>query len=345
MSNKNIVDILEKLVKQIQFDMDHAPNKKEEIKNTYRLKSIKTAIGIINKFPEKITSGDQLKDIKGIGSGIIARINEILNKGKLKEITLDIDSDKQLESISDLEQVFGIGRKKAIDIIRNYNIKSVNELIKAYKKGKIDLNDSIIMGLKYFKSYKQSIPRSEIDLIDDYLRQTLKTIDIELFGIICGSYRRLAPKSNDIDFLIVHPDIKTKNDVIKNHDKKNYLQLVINKLIANGFIVDSLTSKYYETKYMGFCRLESKDNYYPVRRLDIRFMPYESYYTAILYFTGPGDFNRRMRQTAIDQGFMLNEYGLYVVDNQVKKKKIPINSEKDVFDALGLEYLEPENRL
>ena len=39
-------------------------------------------------------------------------------------------------------------------------------------------------------------------------------------------------------------------------------------------------------------------------------------------------------------GYTLNEYGLY----NSKNKLIKTNSEKDIFDALGLEYIEPEGR-
>ena len=42
---------------------------------------------------------------------------------------------------------------------------------------------------------------------------------------------------------------------------------------------------------MGMCKIG--DN--PVRRIDIRFVPYESK-AAILYFTGSGEFNRIMRK-------------------------------------------------
>ncbi|AYV78440.1 MAG: DNA polymerase family X protein [Edafosvirus sp.] len=343
--NKKIIDELNNLIKQIQFEIDHSGNKKDEIKNMFRLKSIKNATKIISKYPKEIKSGEQLKDVKGVGKGVISRINEILQQGKLEEVKLDEDSDKYLEAINDLENVFGVGRKTAFDFVKNYNINSVEELQKAYKEGKITLNDNIKMGLKYYNIYKQSIPREEVFKIDTFLHNVIIKIDPELFGIICGSYRRQQLTSNDIDFLIVHPSIQTKKDLIA---KKNYLKILVNILITNGFIIDSLTSGDIENKYMGFCQLKEGNKLYPVHRLDIRYLPYDSYYAALLYFTGPGDFNRRMRLIAIEQGFMLNEYGIYITENKGKnkiiKKKLKVNSEKEIFDILGMEYLEPENR-
>ena len=51
-----------------------------------------------------------------------------------------------------------------------------------------------------------------------------------------------------------------------------------------------------------------------------------------------------MRTVAVQLGYLLNEYGLYkLIDN--KKKKIKVESEKDIFDKLGLEWLPSEKRI
>ena len=41
---------------------------------------------IIESYPDEITSGSQLKNIKGIGKSTIARIDEILDSGTLAEL-------------------------------------------------------------------------------------------------------------------------------------------------------------------------------------------------------------------------------------------------------------------
>jgi hypothetical protein len=94
-------------------------------------------------------------------------------------------------------------------LVNKYKIKSVNQLKKEIKLGKIDVNDKIKLGLKYHNKYKQNIPREEIDNVNSYLHSKYSVIDKDLFGIICGSYRRKKMKSNDIDVLIIHPKIKT----------------------------------------------------------------------------------------------------------------------------------------
>ena len=92
---------------------------------------------------------------------------------------------------------------------------------------------------------------------------------------------------------------------------------------------------------MGFCKLKNN----PIRRIDIRFFPINSYYTALIHFTGSGELNREMRQKATQLGYKLSEYGLFkILDGESRYKKIKINSEKDVFDKLNIVYLDPVDR-
>ena len=69
-------------------------------------------------------------------------------------------------------------------------------------------------------------------------------------------------------------------------------------------------------------------------------MPMESYYSAILYFTGSKEHNIKMREKAKNMGHTLNEWGLI----KSNKSRFKITSEKDLFDILNIDYLEPEDR-
>jgi DNA polymerase beta len=331
--NDNIISQFKLLIKLIQFDIDNTTNKKEKQIHGFRLQNIKKALKTIEEYPSEIKNENDLKGIPGIGKGTLARINEILTTGKLAEIKEDIINDKYLKYVDELVEVYGIGRKTAVELFKKYNVKSISELKQLYEEKKIDLSENIIKGLKYYGKFKENIPRQEIDLIYDYLRKVMMDIDPRLLCVICGSYRRLRATSNDIDMIIVHPDFQNE----KSNIKINYLSVVVNKLHKNKFIVDSFTSYDTETKFMGLCQLSSK---YDLRRIDIRFIAYESYYYAILYFTGSKDFNKKMRQVAIDMGYKLNEYGLYDKNNKI----IKVNSEKEIFDLLNMEYIQPDQR-
>lgn len=338
MSSKNskIIEEFNKLVEQIKFDIDHAPSKSESMTNHFRLRQIINVINIIKKYPNEIKSGDQLKDIKGVGKGTVTRIDEILKNGFLSEIKIEKREQKYLKQIDELTQIFGIGRNTAYDLIVKDNIKSIAQLKKAFNDGIIELPHHIVLGLKYHNVYQQLIPRSEVTDIDNYLTNIIINIDKNLTHVICGSYRRGKDTSNDIDVLLVHNKINTNIQLQQN---KNYLKIVVDKLRDDGFILDDI-DKNYEVKYMGFCKLNKN----PVRRIDIMYTPYNSYYTALVHFTGSGEFNRKIRELAIELGYTLSQLGLYVEKDGKKVKRIPVVSEKDLFDKLGLEYIPPQQR-
>lgn len=331
--NEIFIQQFKLLQKQVQLDIDFSTNDKTKIINMYRLRSIAKVIKQLEKYDKEIKSSEQLKGIEGIGKRSLQRIDEILKTGKLSEIKIDKDTDKHLKFIAELEEVFGIGRKKAYELFKKHNITSIKELKEKHKKGEIQLPDNIIKGLKYVDKIKENIPRKDIDQLNEILVNTTMEISPKLFGITCGSYRRQKITSNDIDFIIVHSDLETKDDIAKH--SKNYLEIFISKLKQKKIIVDSLTGENVKTKYMGICRLNGV-----LRRIDIRYISNESYYSAILYFTGSKDTNTKMRQVALTMGYTLNEYGLYDENN----KMIPVNSEKEIFRLLGMEYLSPEKR-
>lgn len=334
--NDKIIDEFKRLVKSVSYDIDHDKNTNERTKNIFRLKQFSNALEILKKYDKVIKSGSDLKNIRGIGDGIIKRIDEILESGKLAEIKSTEQNLEEIESINQLKEVYGIGDKNAYELVTKYKIHSVDELKKAHVDGKVSLNNNVIVGLKYFDTYKQKIPRKDMIKFDKYLQKMARKTDPKLEVIICGSYRRQRDFSNDIDCMILHPD------VIKRKDQKSskYLLSFIETLRKDKFLLDSLTSDDVETKYMGFCKGTPKSI---VRRIDIRYMPYESYYSALLYFTGSGAFNQKMRQEFKKQGFKLNEYGLYKLDSE-KKIRIRLKSEKDVFDILGIPYKSPQER-
>ena len=291
--------------------------------------------------------------IPGIGKGTIARIAEILNTDHLEEINylqnfIDhnvITRNNTLKLIEELSTIIGIGEKIAIKIIKEHSIVSLSDFRSKIINNNIQVNDTIKLGLKYFDLYQQHIPRKEIDQIYDVIDNIISKLDAKYIFTICGSYRRKSLHSNDIDVLLIHTDILTITDLkgLLTEKKENtYLSNVITELRKYNVIIDDLTIT-NGTKYMGFCQLNSfyDQGQYPIRRIDIRMMSVQSFFPALLYFTGSYEFNRKMRHIAKKQGYKLNEYGLF----NLKTNKIEqLLDEKMAFDILGMEYLEPCER-
>jgi len=330
--NQIILNNFQELLKQI-IDQIETSTGKEQIINSYRYSNILNAINVIKKLPFEIKSSQDpnVKNIKGFGKGILARIDEILQTGKLKENKLNITKQEKIKDVLNLTQIHGIGYKLAYKLVMQYNVKDIDDLKKKYDEGKIKLPNNVIIGLNYLHKIENEIPRNVLDHVNLFLRDICTNLDINMGFQMCGSYRRMKSYSGDIDILIYNNNLITKDDVIKS----NLLTKFIDKLIKQKFIVDSLTSHDTNTLYMGICKYE---NLY--MRIDIRIISLESKYTAIMYFTGSKKFNQRMRSKAIKLGYKLNEYGLFNGN-----KKINIQSEDDIFNALNEEYINPEMRI
>ena len=79
------------------------------------------------------------------------------------------------------------------------------------------------------------------------------------------------------------------------------------------------------------------------RHVDIKFYPYKNRVYASLYFTGNGFFNRSMRLWARHKyNLKLSDHGLFTTRGDCELENP--DTEKDVFDILGLQWKEPHER-
>ena len=346
--NYKLISEFEKLVNYLQLQADEAKKSGDQkvlIANTFRLKQIKNSLLTIKKYPKEISINNlaEFKELPGIGKGTVDRIIEILTNGKLEELKGFKDTSlKDKKILEELESIVGVGRTTALKLLK-LGIKSVADLKNKIDKDEIEVNEKILLGVKYYGKFLGDIPRKEITNVHSIIGAVIKKMNKGLdennkyIFEICGSYRREKPTSGDIDILI------SKLGTDKKKDEINHLEIFVNKLKEpltkndnKPLLVDDITDKNIETKYMGFAQY--KDN--PFRRIDIRYVSYEYYYSALIYFTGSAELNKKMRVIAKKEGYKLSEYGLTKKDGT----HIPINSEYELFEKLKIEYLVPRLR-
>jgi len=313
--NKQIIDQL--LLLATQFKQDG---------NTFKASALFKGLSIIKELDYEIENITQIEYLKGIGKGICKRVNEILETGKLSELNNKVDKKKIIE---ELTSVFGIGVKIANKYMNEFNIKNIRELKEAHDKNIIKLTDEMLIGLKYIDDLRRRISYIDIKNIESVLQNLLKQYYPELIMKICGSYRRVRETSGDIDILLTCKEPKC-ND---------YLRKVVDLLTEKTYLVDHLTKKGL-TKYMGICHLFNGQYV----RIDIRYIKYDSFAPALLYFTGSGGLNRKMRELANTQGYTINEYGVYKYVDKKKGDEISVKTERDIFELIGMEYLNPRER-
>ena len=298
----------------------------------WNLKALKNAIYEISKYDKEILSGAQLKnEINGIGEKIALRIDEIILNGFLKEI--NEYENNNIDYKNPFIDITGVGEVRAKKWL-DEGIKNIDELKEAINNKKIKSTHHIDIGLKYYNDFKQLIPREEIDIIKKIIKKCLKKIDKKYIFEICGSYRRGCSHSGDVDILITHSS-KYEDDSEKNNI--NHLINIVNALKEINFIKDELTIN-GNTKFMGVCKVKGLPFY---RRIDIRFVKYNSYYSSLLYFTGNKNFNIFIRKKALSLNMSINEYG--IIDNK-NNDVLSVYSEKELFDKINMDYIEPLNR-
>jgi DNA polymerase beta len=331
-----IIQCLTQLIDQTENNINLTTGDKRKT-DQFRSKQFRKALNSLQSYPFEITSGAQAKTLEGIGQGIADRIDEILKTGKLSELNIEQTIDQQTKIINELTSVTGIGEANAKKFICQ-GVTSVADLSEKVKSGQIKITHHMQIGLDYYNDFKQKIGFQEILELSEMMKKTISGLYPDLIVEICGSHRRKKLISGDIDVLITNPSIKTEDDLIKSD--VGHLKKIVQALIDCGFLVASLTSQ-GNTKYMGVCK---HPKYGIGRRIDLRFVRFESYYPALLYFTGSMMTNKLMRTIALEKGYTLNEYGLYHFYNGEKGEKILVTSEKEIFDLLGIVYLEPSER-
>jgi DNA polymerase/3'-5' exonuclease PolX len=278
-------------------------------KNAYK-KAIKNLSGI------KINSINDILEIKGIGIKI---------KEKIQYAIENFEPDVIDES---LDNIYGIGPAK-LKVLKEKGINTFKKLQDALILDPKLLNAKQKIGLQYYDDIEKRIPYKEVSEHDKYLHKIiLKDDDVTEVSIV-GSYRREKPTSGDIDLLIK----------IKNKDEyEGILKRIVKKLVEDNYILEVLACK--DKKFMGIVKLKNSNI---ARRVDMLITFPEEYACALLYFTGSKEHNIKIRHKALKMGYTLNEHRME--KNKQAVKDVPLfNTEKDIFDFLEMDYIEPSLR-
>jgi DNA polymerase (family 10) len=260
-----------------------------------------------------------LEEIPGVGKGIAERIEELLTTGKLKYYD---DLHKKVPvDVSGLTAIEGLGPKNVKALYEALGIRSVADLEKAARTGKIrelphfgeKSEEKILKGLEFLRGHTGRFGLGEVlpllEQIADRLRQVAGVEEVAL----AGSVRRRKETVGDGDILV----ISRKPDKVMDF-------FVAMSEVAHVHGKGSTKSS---------VKLETGMD------VDLRVVSAESFGAALNYFTGSKDHNVALRRIAMDRDLKLNEYGVFRGDKSIAGK-----TEEEVYGALGLPYIPPELR-
>ena len=260
-------------------------------------------------------------------SQILIKIDKILKEG-----SLGLEMDEQTLCLKELLRIPEIGPSKAEKLYQE-GIRCIDDL----RKSNHLINRKQEIGLRHYKDLEKKIPRTEMDQWRDILDGIVENKEsLEL----AGSYRRGKEESGDIDCYISVKQME-----------KGLMKTISKKLIEFGYLAENDIISCGSKKMMCVVRL-CEDGI--ARHLDVFIYPSDEYAFALLFATGSGCFNIRMRNQALEKGYSLSDKGLRVGNNKgewisqekidVKLGKAKISKEKDIFEFLDLEYVEPYAR-
>ena len=316
-SSKNMKRYNEELI-SILNEIDDLLSKKGE---HFRAKAYRQASESIIIYDGDITTVEDLKNIQKIGKTTLSKLSEYINTGKI--VMLD---NERKDPINILTKVYGIGPKKAKEFV-DKGITSIEDL-----KNNTDLlNNAMKIGLTHYEDIEKRIPRDEIDVYNEVFTTVFSKVTPPNSSFeIVGSYRRNAKTSGDIDLIITN----------KDNDHNAFITFV-DALIEEKIIIEVLSRG--KSKSLTITKIDDK----PARRVDFLYASPDEYPFSILYFTGSKIFNTIQRQRALKLGYTLNEHGLYHIENGKKTTKVDkvFETEEDIFKFLGMEYIEPQNRI
>jgi NAD-dependent DNA ligase len=294
-------------------------------KDAMRARAYANAKETIAGFSGDITSPEQLKDMKGIGTTIYQKLVDYTATGTLRVLEESKEIVAKKKAIDVFANIYGVGEKSAEELV-DKGITTMEQL--EARKTEV-LNDKQLVGLKYYNDILQRIPRSEIKEYEKIFKAAFpKNVECSRFEIV-GSYRRGMKSSGDIDVIIT-----------SSHS--NVFKTFVDELLSRQIIVEVLSRG--NSKCLVVAKLPGAQY---ARRVDFLYTTPEEYPFSVLYFTGSKDFNTVMREHALSMKYTLNEHGLSVMENRKKGDRVEhvFVDEQSIFDFLNLEYKKPVDRV
>lgn len=270
---------------------------------------------------EELNREDSLRTIPGVGEDLAGKIREFLSTGRLATLQ---KLRKQIPAgVVTLMNVPGIGPKTAKLLYDRFRVKSILELERSVRAGKLrglsgfgeKTEENILRGIQVVKAGRERMPLGVAVALGEEIVGELKQVSGIRQISVAGSLRRRKETVRDIDVLVC------SKDPAKVMDRFVGLGLV-GRVQAHGETKSSIRTK------QGV-------------QVDLRVVPGESFGAALVYFTGSKEHNIKIRGMANRRGLTINEYGVFRIKGN---RRVAGKSEEEVYRALDLPWIPPELR-
>jgi DNA polymerase (family X) len=266
---------------------------------------------------------DRLGDVPGVGQAIEEKVREYLQTGKIRRLE---ELRKAIPpGVLALLQVPGIGPKTAVKLQKELKIRSVADLEKAAKAGRVrglagfgpKKEEGMLASVARAKDRPARIPYAAALTVAEDLVAHLRERSGASRVDYAGSLRRGRDTVGDLDLLAVATKTHAAGVV---GAFKGFRQVV--KVLESG------TTR---------ARAILSDGVH----VDLRVVEPHEYGAALLYFTGSKEHGIALRTRALKKGWTINEYAL---SDKKTGKRIAGATEEEIYAKLGLAWIPPELR-
>ena len=290
--------------------------------NPFKIRAYRNAAETIAHLGESVASmaPDARRGIPGIGKDLAARIGELIDTGAIPYHRGLLEEFPP--TILDLLRLQGVGPKTVALLYHGLGVRTLDELESAARGGRIRALKG--MGAKkegqILKALEERLRVAGRRLLAEATEAAAALVaalrahapDAEIHPV--GSLRRGCETCGDID-IVAAGAAPTIMQAFTGYR-------LVERVLAHGETKSSVLL------WGGF-------------QADLRVVPRESLGAAQQYFTGSKAHNIALRDRAIQQGYKLNEYGLFRVADDVR---VAGEDEAGIYAALGLSLVPPELR-
>lgn len=294
--------------------------------NAFRVRAYETAARMIDGHPDAVAdmSKSQLTGLRGVGGSTADKIRELVETGRIDK--LESLRERFPPAFVELTRVPGVGPKSAVLFRDELGVDSVEALREALERQEIRTLPG--MGEKTEENIGRSLERLGVGSKErrtpiNQAMRVARDVASALAGVpdvvraeYMGSLRRFRETIGDVDVLVA-----STGDP----------EAVMQRAVELPLVSDVVGYGARKTAIVTAAGIQ----------IDIRVVRPAQFGSAALYFTGSKAHNIRLRQMAIDRGWMLSEYALA---DEESDTVIACETEVDVYEALGLPWISPELR-
>jgi DNA polymerase (family 10) len=291
--------------------------------NPFRVRAYRNAARTVGSLARSVADmlaeEEDLSKLPDIGKDLASKIAEIVDTGHLTALE---DVEKEVPAgLVDLTRLPGLGPKRVKILHEELGIRDLTGLERAVRKQRI--RELAGFGAKTEQRISEALSRqaqeerryklADVEEIASSYVGYLRAIPGAKEVIVAGSYRRRKETVGDLDILVT---CKKGSPVMKGFVEYDEVDAIISRGTTRGTVL-----------------LRSG------LQVDLRVVAQVSYGAALYYFTGSKAHNITVRMIAVKKKLKINEYGVFK-----GKRRVAGRTEKEVFKAVGLRYIEPELR-